>query len=95
MGYGGFRDGIGCVHAFTVAVTWAWRKAAQLYDCSLNCKLKSLDKLRDWMFTSPTPQRCGWERNMTAFNRDGSPLVWTVITLAVVIVIAIRAGGVL
>ena len=32
---------------------------------------------------------------MTDFNREGSPLVWTVITLAVVIVIAIRAGGVL
>ena len=32
---------------------------------------------------------------MTDFNRDGSPLVWTVITLAVVIVVALRIGGAL
>ena len=32
---------------------------------------------------------------MTDFNRDGSPLVWTVITLAVLAIIALRAGGVL
>ena len=28
---------------------------------------------------------------MTDFNRDGSPLVWTVITLAVLIVLAVHA----
>ena len=32
---------------------------------------------------------------MTDFNRDGSPLVWTVITLAVFFVLALRARGAL
>ena len=32
---------------------------------------------------------------MHTFSRDGSPLVWTVITLAVLVVIALRAGGAL
>ena len=30
---------------------------------------------------------------MSNFSRDGSPLVWTVITLAVVIVVGMRIGG--
>ena len=31
----------------------------------------------------------------TNFNRDGSPLVWTLITAAIVIVCALRIGGAL
>ena len=32
---------------------------------------------------------------MNNFNREGSPLVWAAITLAVLIIIALRVGGVL
>ena len=37
----------------------------------------------------------GGNKMHTQFNRDGSRLVWTVITAAVVIVCALRIGGVL
>ena len=30
---------------------------------------------------------------MTDFNRDGSPLVWTIFALAVVIVLGLRLSG--
>ena len=37
----------------------------------------------------------GGSKMHTQFNRDGSRLVWTVITAAVVIVCALRIGGAL
>jgi len=37
----------------------------------------------------------GGSKMHTQFNRDGSPLVWTVITAAIIIVCALRIGGVL
>ena len=58
----GLRGWIVGAHAFRVAPRCRPAQAEQVYDCGINRKVKSLDMGRDWLFTVPTPQRCGWER---------------------------------
>lgn len=40
-------------HAFRLAPRCRAAQAAEVYDCGINRKVKSLDMGRDWVFTSP------------------------------------------